>query len=29
MLTPEFQKPLIEKWKVFEEKYEEIFLGEL
>ena len=29
MLTPEFQKPFIEKWKFFEGKCEEIFLGKL
>ena len=29
MLTPEFQKPLIEKWKFLEGKCEELFLGKL
>ena len=29
MVTPEFQKPLIEKWKFFEEKYKEIFFRKI
>ena len=29
ILTPEFEISLIEKWKLFEEKCDEIFLGKL
>ena len=29
MLNPEFHKPLIDKWKFFEQKCEKIFLGKL